>query len=285
MQLLQTSPFPIDNDSHLDYCPHGFVTRELPLPLTDGVRVAFTEIVRWSGSFAVALTAHAAVFAYARDQIPHAPTPRMDAPVAVILELAPLPVSPPATIADASPSPDLNDVIPEPDPPPPIESLPQMAVGIPMPESSPITPPKPPERQRPVEKKAAKTRPERRTAPPVSSQDAATSSAPMTGAAPETQSAELPTWKGRLLRHLERHKQYPSDAQRSRHEGITYIHFTMTRDGRVLAARVERTAGIASLDREGLDLLQRAQPLPPLPADQPGETLALVVPVQFRMRR
>lgn len=247
--------------------------------------MAFTEIVRWSGSFVVALSAHAAVFAYTQDQPLSAPTPRIEPPVAVILELAPLPVSPPATIADASPSPDLNDVIPEPDPPPPFEMLPQMARGFSMPEPSPVTPPKPPERQRLVEKKVGKTRPERRTAPPVSSPDIQTSSAPLIGAAPETQSAELPTWKGRLLRHLERHKQYPYEAQRSRHEGTTYIHFTMTRDGRVLAARVERTAGIASLDREGLDLLQRAQPLPPLPADQPGETLALVVPVQFRMRR
>ena len=59
----------------------------------------------------------------------------------------------------------------------------------------------------------------------------------------------------------------------------------MSRDGRVLSARLERASGVASLDQEGLDLLARAQPLPPLPADQPGESLELVVPVQFSLRR
>jgi periplasmic protein TonB len=59
----------------------------------------------------------------------------------------------------------------------------------------------------------------------------------------------------------------------------------MSRDGRVLAARIERASGVAILDQEGLDLLQRAQPLPPLPSDQPGESLELLVPVQFYLKR
>jgi len=62
------------------------------------------------------------------------------------------------------------------------------------------------------------------------------------------------------------------------------VRFTMDRQGRVLAARIEKTANVASLDQEGLDLLQRAQPLPPLPSDQPGETLELIVPIQFFLK-
>jgi len=31
--------------------------------------------------------------------------------------------------------------------------------------------------------------------------------------------------------------------------------------------------------------LQRAQPLPPFPPDQPGESLELVVPIQFNLKR
>jgi len=67
--------------------------------------------------------------------------------------------------------------------------------------------------------------------------------------------------------------------------GVVYVRFTMSRDGRVLAARIERATGVVSLDQEGLDLLQRAQPLPPLPSDQPGESLELLVPVQFYLKR
>ena len=86
----------------------------------------------------------------------------------------------------------------------------------------------------------------------------------------------------RRRRRRIRHKQYPPEAQRARQEGVTYVRFTMSRDGRVLAARIERASGAASLDQEGLDLLQRAQPLPP---DQPGETLELIVPIQFFLKR
>jgi protein TonB len=48
---------------------------------------------------------------------------------------------------------------------------------------------------------------------------------------------------------------------------------------------VERASGTSSLDQEGLDLLQRAQPMPPFPPDQPGETMELIVPIQFSLRR
>jgi protein TonB len=88
-----------------------------------------------------------------------------------------------------------------------------------------------------------------------------------------------------LLRHLERHKRYPAEAQRRRQEGVVHVRFTLARDGHVLAARIERPTGVACLDQEGLDLLQRAQPLPPFPADQPGESLELAVPVQFFLKR
>jgi protein TonB len=87
------------------------------------------------------------------------------------------------------------------------------------------------------------------------------------------------------LRHLERHKRYPSDAQRQRQQGVVYVRFRLSRDGRVLASRIERASGIASLDQEGLDLLQRAQPMPPFPPDQPGESMELIVPIQFSLRR
>ena len=58
----------------------------------------------------------------------------------------------------------------------------------------------------------------------------------------------------------------------------------MSRDGRVLVMRIERSSGVASLDQEGLDLLRRSQPLPPLRADQPGESVELIVPVQFYLK-
>ena len=54
---------------------------------------------------------------------------------------------------------------------------------------------------------------------------------------------------------------------------------------RLAAARFAHQAqGAAALDAEARDLIQRAQPLPPLPAEFGRETLDLVVPVEFFLR-
>jgi protein TonB len=244
------------------------------------------ESLRWGGSFAFVLGLHAGivflVLGWSHGDVPYSPPP-----AAVMLDLAPLPAAPEATPNDAPPGPELSEVVPEPEPPPPVEMPPPVVAEVTLPEPEPPPPLelKPPEPPKPIEKKVEKKPQPKMAAPQAAPQQAAVAAAPAPGASVDPPSNTLPTWKGILLKHLERHKRYPHEAQRSRHEGITYVRFTMSRDGRVLAARVERGAGIASLDQEGLDLLQRAQPLPPLPADQPGESLELIVPIQFFMKR
>lgn len=244
---------------------------------------AFTEILRWSGSLALVLSVHSALFALAVEHAPPSPpTPSVEPPAAILLELAPLA---PAAEPDALPTPDLSEMIPEPEPPPPVELLPPAEASVKIHQPSPMASARPQTQKKPPDKKPDKPPRDAKAAPSASSDEVAATSAPTLGLSIDRQSAALPTWKGQLLRHLEKHKRYPADAQRSRIEGVAYVLFTMTRDGRVLNARVERSTGNAVLDREGLDLLTRAEPLPPLPQDQPGETLRLVVPVQFFMRR
>ena len=58
----------------------------------------------------------------------------------------------------------------------------------------------------------------------------------------------------------------------------------MDRAGHVLSFEVVGSSGWADLDKEALDLIQRAQPLPSIPKDYPGETLDLIVPVVFSLR-
>jgi protein TonB len=244
------------------------------------------DVLRWAGSFVVVLGLHAGAvgvaLGWSQAEAPYAPPP-----AAVMLELAPLPAAPEATPNEAPPGPDLNEVIPEPEPPPPVEMPPPVVaeVTLPAPEPPPPVDLRPPEPPKPVEKRPPKPPQPKMTAPQAAPQQATAAAAPMPGAAPDPPSATLPTWKGLLLRHLEKHKRYPGDAQRHRQEGVTYVRFTMSRDGRVLAVRIERASGVESLDQEGLDLLQRAQPLPSLPSDQPGESLELVVPIQFFLKR
>lgn len=266
------------------------------------------ESVRWTGSFVFVLALHAGAVAAALGWT-HADAPYAPPPAAVMLELAPLAAAPETTANEAPPAPEFSDAVPEPqepppidlkpmkielaeaEPPPPVEIPPPDTVEVVLPEPEPPPPvdlKPPPPKPRPVEKPKPpqeKKPPAVAAAPQATPEQAPRATAPMAGATPEPPSASLPTWRGLLQRHLARHKRYPSEAQRSRQEGMPYVRFTMSRDGRVLAASIHRPSGIAALDQEGLDLLARAQPLPPLPLDQPGETMEIIVPIQFSLKR
>ena len=83
---------------------------------------------------------------------------------------------------------------------------------------------------------------------------------------------------------LEEHKEYPRRARSRRQEGVVMLFFVMDRDGYVLNYRIDRSSGYDLLDREVEEMIQRAQPLPPLPAEMTQARLELVVPVQFQLR-
>jgi len=83
---------------------------------------------------------------------------------------------------------------------------------------------------------------------------------------------------------LERHKQYPSRAQRRGQEGTVYLRFVVDREGKVLSYRIERTSGHDLLDREVEKMIRRAAPLPAMPNQLAQSRLELVVPVSFYMR-
>jgi periplasmic protein TonB len=193
-------------------------------------------VLRWSGSFALALALHvlAIDMLFANGRGDESPAP---SPPAIMLELAALPV----TLADEP------EIVP--------------------PEATAVTSEASPQPPAPEASAAGSTEP-----PPTCDPQATR---------PDDTTVTLAEWKGLLLHHLERHKQYPADAQRRGQQGTPHVLFTMCRDGRVLAARILRTSGVESLDRAGVDLVRRAEPLPSFPQGQSGDTLDLVVPVEF----
>ncbi len=140
----------------------------------------------------------------------------------------------------------------------------------PEPEAAPMAAPAPP--TKPVEAAMA---PSPIKAPPAKTEMQASASG---------RAGPPPDFIGRLRAKLERAKVYPRSAQLRRQEGITHIRFTMDRGGKVLAWAIERSSGYPVLDSEVEAMLQRAQPLPPMPDDMPEPRLELVVPVQFFLR-
>jgi protein TonB len=153
---------------------------------------------------------------------------------------------------------------PEDTPPPsaPVFSRP-MAFTAPIPEISVATQP-----------------PSPLTASPPSSLPPARPSPPN---APPSDSRAIPTWQGQVLARIAQAKRYPREALFHNQHGVVLLWFSLDRDGRVQSARIEKSSGVDSLDREALAALQRAQPLPKAPAEQPGDPIELVVAVEFAL--
>lgn len=118
-------------------------------------------------------------------------------------------------------------------------------------------------------------------APPVKQTTAPESSA--APPAPEAAQSKS-TWEAQVLSVLNKVKRYPRIASARRQQGVPYIRFVIDRNGKLISAGLERRPGFAALDREALDLPARAQPLPRPPKDVTGETIELIVPVEFFMR-
>ena len=87
-----------------------------------------------------------------------------------------------------------------------------------------------------------------------------------------------------LLAWLEQHKEYPRRAQARRQEGVVRLFIAVGRDGTVLEARIEQSAGHKLLDQAALDMLKRAAPLPHPPDTLPGDRVEIVVPVHFFLK-
>jgi protein TonB len=126
-----------------------------------------------------------------------------------------------------------------------------------------------------------------RTPSPITAPPPAAKPAPVQHAsAPSPVAGEgRDAYLGRLLGQLNRHKQYPFAARRARITGVVMLHFVMDAQGKVLSFEIAKSSGHAVLDAEALALIQRAQPLPALPADFPTRTLDAIVPVEFSLGR
>jgi protein TonB len=164
--------------------------------------------------------------------------------------------------------------MPTPDEPTPVPALPVAEA----PEVA-LTTAAPPEPKREDEKKKDETENAPNAAPPLVSASATT--APTAAAA---RTAQLVSWKRKLAVHLQRNKRYPAEAQARRERGTAKVSFVVDRQGHVVSSTLVQGSGSAALDRETLELLRRAEPLPAPPADVPGTQFAFSVPVRFDLQ-
>jgi protein TonB len=225
------------------------------------------EIPRWVLSAAVVIGLHAALAIMLTRW--HEPVEADEGTDAIVVDLTPFTAPPSETKDDLAPGPvqQQSEAVPEAEPPkleekpeekPELPPQPDADVVLP---ADPIRPPDQP--QAPPSPPVPET-----TAPPR----------------PKPSAAQMASWNRKIALQVERHKGYPA-AARARHEtGTAELAFTIDRQGMVVASRVVRTSGFATLDQETIDTVKRAQPFPPPPQNVPGQTFEFTIPIRFNIR-
>lgn len=87
-----------------------------------------------------------------------------------------------------------------------------------------------------------------------------------------------------LMAWLLRHRVYPDQAKKDKAQGVVQVRFSIDRSGHVLASAVHRGIGYPPLEQAALDVLARADPLPPLPRSLPMQKLTVTLPIEFSLR-
>lgn len=118
-------------------------------------------------------------------------------------------------------------------------------------------------------------------APPI---EAPRSSQPPVAARPTAIDAGALAAYGReLAGAVATHQRYPRVALLRQWQGTAVLQLELAADGRLLGVRVLSSSGHDTLDRQALDMVREAVPLPSLPAALAGRPLTVEVPVVFRI--
>ena len=221
------------------------------------------ELARWAIAAAIVIGVHAGALIYLLAvHEPDVVGSNMDV---VTVELAPIDSTPDAVEQDVAPAPEtMVESAPLPDAPQP-KPQEEMKVERP-PDEAPAEVPLP------VEKPPEKVQ----NSPPP----APVTAQRVKGGAPKVE----PSWQTNLMRQLQRSKRYPASAQAHKEEGVVLLSFSLDRNGHVLAHSIARSSGHADLDNEVLEMIMRAEPLPPFPESMPQARIDLTVPIRFSLR-
>ena len=77
---------------------------------------------------------------------------------------------------------------------------------------------------------------------------------------------------------------YPPAALAVRRTGLVMVHFTVRRDGQIESLRISTSSGDAGLDKAAMDIMQKAQPLPPITDRMHADRVEGELPINFGVR-
>ena len=222
------------------------------------------------------------------------PVPQTSAPQISEQVLIPEPTPP-------APPPPPEPPKPEPKPEPKVEPKP-----LPKPEPKKIEKPKPEPKK--MEKKPLpkpEPRPEPKIEPKVEPKPAITPPAPVATPAPAVNSnlpannksiASAPAQKvaqelnlsnaqsdegfSKVIAAVKKHKSYPNNARRMKHQGVVEVRFLLKTDGSIDELKVTKSSGFESLDNGALENVKKASSEFP----KPKEDRYLRFPIAFTLR-
>lgn len=194
---------------------------------------------------------------------------------------------PPTDPPPPQPTKTTPEITPEPTPEPEVQPEP---VSEPEPTPEPLPEPLPEPKAEPEPTPTEPTPAQPVTAPspaqPATAPSASQSTAPNTPATATTSAGTLKatqSWQQQLLAHLQRYKRYPRLARSRQITGTVHLSFSIDRSGVVLRSTISQSSGSSLLDNAGMQMLQRADPLPPPPPELPPAMLSIEVPVRFTL--
>jgi protein TonB len=194
-------------------------------------------------------------------------------------------------LASAPPQPVVAHVPPPPPPPPepdPIISKslePDLEIAPP-PKPKPVVQKQPPKPQPPKQELKPVEAPLQPMADPASQQVAAAPPAPIPSAPRASASQDVKSsYLALISAILEKQKDYPRRAQLRNMQGITYLQFTIDRQGRVIQYRIDRSSGHSILDEATENMIRKAGQFPPIPPELDIAGLDIVMPMQYFLKK
>jgi protein TonB len=204
-------------------------------------------------------------------------------PAAVMIELAPLDIAPPAEKPpEVTPGPQMRQAEPEEVEPPQTMAVPELPPAQ-KPAVVLMTPPKP----KPKPKKIAKeisnpaVKRERERLAPRTSAPPRAAAASTTASSRASNVAEAAAWRSSWA-GMNWNRHYPEAARDRGEQGTVQLVLTIDRGGHVVSARLIASSGSSILDQAALEMARHAsgRPLPP----GMGSSVNLIVPVRYSMR-
>lgn len=101
--------------------------------------------------------------------------------------------------------------------------------------------------------------------------------------APALEPGALTAYGRELAGAVATRQRYPRVALVRQWQGTAVLQLELAADGRLLGVHVLSSSGHETLDRQALEMVREAVPLPPLPAALAGRALTVDVPVVFRI--